>query len=322
MIGRRAFPATMLATSAQALAQAPARSARIAIVSPGQLTIDLNRAALRMELGRAGFVEGRNLQIIGYSAEGDIGKIPGIAAAAVAQRPDVIIAVSNPVALAIRALDQATPIVMSFAGSDPVADRLAASLARPGGSVTGIVMLSEELDLKRIELAREAFPRSGRLGFLAGTSYPADRVARLSAAAQALGIELLTVRAQGPDSYPSAFRRLGELGVAALVISSSPGFHAEAANLAQHARQASLPTVCELRSMAEAGCLLSLGVQDGELRRRVAAYVLRILRGEAPGNLPMDRAERFELVVNARAARPFGLELPVLVLARAELVIE
>jgi putative ABC transport system substrate-binding protein len=107
-----------------------------------------------------------------------------------------------------------------------------------------------------------------------------------------------------------------------VVISSSPGFHSEAAALARHAQASRLPTVCELRSMAEAGCVLSLGPLDGELRRRVAGYVLRILRGEAPGSLPMERAERFELLVNQGAARKLGLDLPIMVLARAEEVIE
>jgi hypothetical protein len=140
-------------TQTPALAQR--RPVRIGILSPGQLTVDLNRAVLITELGRAGFVEGRNLEIIGRSSNGDLQRIPGLAASLVALQPDVIVAVSNPIALAIRAVSQTVPIVMSFAGSDPVADGLAASLARPGGSVTGIVMLSEELDVKRLELAHD-----------------------------------------------------------------------------------------------------------------------------------------------------------------------
>ena len=309
-----------LALCAPAWAQR--RPVRIGILSPGQLTVDLNRAVLVAELGRAGYVEGRGLEIIGRSSDGDLRRIPGLAAALVALQPDVIVAVSNPVALAIRAVSQTVPVVMSFAGSDPVADGLAASLARPGGSVTGVVMLSEELDVKRVELALEAFPGATRIGFLAGTSYPADRIARLTAAAQALGAALITVRAEGPETFARAFATFGERGAEAVVISSSPGFHSEASALARYARSARLPTVCELRSMAEAGCVLSLGPLDGELRRRVAGYVLRILRGEAPGSLPMERAERFELLVNMQAARMLRIDLPVMVLARAEAVIE
>jgi putative ABC transport system substrate-binding protein len=319
MIIRRGMLAG-LALCAPAWAQR--RPVRIGILSPGQLTVDLNRAVLVAELGRAGYVEGRGLEIIGRSSDGDLRRIPGLAAALVALQPDVIVAVSNPVALAIRAVSQTVPVVMSFAGSDPVADGLAASLARPGGSVTGVVMLSEELDVKRVELALEAFPGATRIGFLAGTSYPADRIARLTAAAQALGAALITVRAEGPETFARAFATFGERGAEAVVISSSPGFHSEASALARYARSARLPTVCELRSMAEAGCVLSLGPLDGELRRRVAGYVLRILRGEAPGSLPMERAERFELLVNMQAARMLRIDLPVRVLARAEAVIE
>lgn len=303
-------------------ASAQRRPVRIGILSPGQLTVDLNRAALAVELARAGFIEGRGLEIIGRSSDGDLRRIPELAAGLVALQPNVIVAVSNPVAMAIRAVSQTVPIVMSFAGSDPVADGLAASLARPGGSVTGIVMLSEELDVKRVELALEAFPGATRIGFLAGTSYPADRVARLTAAARALGAELIAVRAEGPETFARAFAAFGERGTHAVVISSSPGFHSEAATLARYAQAAQLPTVCELRSMAEAGCALSLGPLDGELRRRVAVYVLRILRGEAPGNLPMERAERFELLVNQRTARALRIDVPVMVLARADAVIE
>lgn len=320
MIARRALPFLLLAGPEPARGQG--RLVRIGILSPGQLTVDLNRAVLIAELGKAGFVEGRSLEIIGRSSDGDLRRIPGLAAELVALRPDVIIAVSNPVAQAIRAVSQTIPIVMSFAGSDPVADGLAASLARPGGSVTGVVMLSEELDVKRVELTLEAFPRANRIGFLAGTSYPADRIARLTAAARALGTELVTVRAEGPESFARAFASFGERGADAVVISSSPGFHSEAAALARQAQRSRLPTVCELRSMAEAGCVLSLGPLDGELRRRVAGYVLRILRGQAPGTIPMERAERFELLVNLRAARTLGLELPVMVLARADELIE
>ncbi len=304
------------------LAHAQRRSARVGILSPGQLTVDLNRAVLVAELGRAGFVEGRNLVIVGRSSDGDLQRIAVLAAELVALQPDVIVAVSNPAALAIRAVNRNVPVVMSFAGSDPVADGLAASLARPGGSVTGVVMLSEELDVKRLEVALEAFPNTSRIGFLAGSSYPADRIARLTSAARRLGIALVTARATGTESYGAAFLSFAEHGVGAVVISSSPGFHSEAAALAQHAQFVRLPTVCELRSMAEAGCVLSLGPLDGMLRRRVAGYVLRILQGEAPGSIPMEQAERFELLVNQRAARALALDIPIPVLARADAVID
>lgn len=319
MILRRGVLAGLLVPG---VARAQRRRARIGILSTGQLTVDLNRAVLVTELAKAGYVEGTNLEIIGRSSHGDLRSIPGLAAALVALEPDVIVAVSNPVALAIRAVNPTVPIVMSFSGSDPVADGLAASLARPGGSVTGVVMLAEELDVKRVELAREAFPNATRIGLLAGTSYPADRVARLTVAARSLGAEIVTVRAEGPETFARAFASFGELGAAALLISSSPGFHSEAAALARHAERSRLPTVCEMRSMATAGCVMSLGPIDGELRRRVAGYVLRILRGEAPGSIPMEQAERFELLVNLRAAQALGLEVPVMVLARADEVLE
>jgi len=304
-----------------ARAQAP-RRARVAILSPGQLSIDFFRQEMLPELARAGYVEGRTLEIIARSAEGDPARVPALAAELLAARPDVVVAVSNPVAQAIRAIDPGMPIVMGFAGSDPVADGLARSLAQPGGMVTGIVMLAEELDLKRVELAQRIFPDGRRFGFLAGASYLPSRVERIEAAARGLGIDLVTIRAGGPESFAPAFAAFRARDVTAVVIGSFPGFSSQAADLARRALADRLPTICEWRFMAEAGCALSQGPINAELRRRVAGYVLRILRGEPPGQIPMERADRFELVVNQRTLRTLGLELPALVLAQADEVIE
>lgn len=305
---------------APALAQQ--RVARLGMLSSGQISIDQFRQWGMPELAREGFVEGRTLRLIARSADGDPRRLAPLAQEIIAERPEVVIAVSNPVAHVLRGLAPSLPLVMGFAGTDPVADGLAASLARPGGNVTGVIMLAEELDLKRLELLRLALPGARRIGFLAGSTFAPGRVPAMVTAAARMGVELVPVSAGPPDSFAPAFAALQAAGVEALVIASFPGFSTHAARLALLAADAGLPSICEWRSMAEAGCLISHGAVNEELRRQVARHVARILRGQPPGEIPMFRPERFETVLNLRTARQIGVELPALVLAAAQEVIE
>lgn len=321
-MNRRRAVAAMLGACLAAPAMAQPRLARVGLLSSGQISIDQFRRWGLPELAREGFVEGRTLRLIARSAEGDPGRLAPLAAEIMAERPDVVVAVSNPVAHVLRSLDPGVPIVMGFAGNDPVADGLAASLARPGGNVTGVVMLAEELDLKRLEMLRLALPWARRIGFLAGATFVPSRVPAMVAAAARMGVELVPVSAGPPDSFAPAFAALRAARAEALVVASFPGFPTHAAMLATLARQAGLPTICEWRTMAEAGCLISHGPVNEDLRRQVARHVARILRGERPGEIPMFQAERFETVVNLRTAREIGVEVPPLVLAAAQEVIE
>lgn len=298
------------------------RMARIGMLSVGQISIDQFRAWGLPELAREGFEEGRSLHLITRSAEGDPGRLLPLAAEILAERPEVVIAVSNPVAHVLRGLAPGLPLVMGFAGTDPVADGLAASLARPGGHVTGVVMLAEELDLKRLELLRLALPQVLRIGFLAGATFVPGRVPAMVAAAARMGVELIPVSAGAPESFAPAFAALRGAGVQGLVIASFPGFSTHAGTLAALAQAAALPTICEWRSMAEAGCLLSHGAVNAELRRQVARHVARILRGQPAGEIPMVQPERFETVLNLRTAHAIGIELPALALAAVQEVIE
>ncbi len=318
MIRRRALALLLL----PGLARAQGRVARLGLLSSGQISIEQFRLWGLPELAREGFVEGRNLVLLARSADGDAARLAPLAAELLAQAPDVVVAVSNPAAHALRAVDPAVPIVMGFAGTDPVADGLAASLSRPGGTVTGVVMLAEELDLKRLELLRLAVPEARRIGFLAGATFAPGRVPAMVAAAQRMGVELVPAIAGGPDSFAGAFAALRVARVQALVIASFPGFSTHAAELAALAEEGALPTICEWRSMAEAGCLLSHGPVNEELRRQVARQAVRILRGQKPGEIPMVQPERFETVVNLRTARRIGVDLPPLALAAANEVIE
>ena len=318
MILRRVLLALPLATPAWA----QTRVARLGMLSSGQISIDQFRQWGLPELAREGFIEGRTLSLIARASDGHAARLAPLAAEILAARPDVVVAVSNAAAHAIRAIDRQVPIVMGFAGTDPVADGLAASLARPGGNVTGVVMLAEELDLKRLEMLRLALPQARRIGLLAGSTFVPTRVPAMVAAAARMGVELVPVSASGPASFAPAFAALRDARVEALVIPSFPGFSTHAAALASLAREAGLATICEWRTMAEAGCLISHGPVNEELRRQVARHVARILRGQPPGEIPMFQAERFETVVNLRTAREIGVEVPPLVLASAQEVIE
>lgn len=321
-MNRRGAVWTMLGAILAAPAGAQPRPARVGMLSSGQISIEQFRQWGLPELAREGFAEGRNLQLVARSAEGDPRRLAPLAAEILAERPQVVIAVSNPVAHVLRAQDPAIPIVMGFAGTDPVADGLAARLARPGGQVTGVVMLAEELDLKRLELLRLALPGARRIGYLAGSTFVPGRVPAMVGAAGRMGVELVPVSAGPPDSFAPAFAALRAGGAQALVIASFPGFSTHAATLASLAREAGLPSICEWRSMAEAGCLMSHGAVNEELRRQVARHVARILRGQPPGEIPMVQPERFETVLNLRTAGQIGVELPPLVLAAAQEVIE
>ncbi|WP_198377711.1 ABC transporter substrate binding protein [Neoroseomonas rubea] len=319
---RRAMLRAGLAAAFAMPARAQGRAHRLGVLAPGRFSIDGVRRWTLPELARLGFVEGRNLDVLLHATDGDAAPLPALAADLAAARCDVAIAVSNPVARLLRAADPRLPIVLGFAGNDPVADGLVDSLARPGGLVTGIVMLGEELDTKRLEFARELDPGTAPVGFLAGATLSPDRIARIEAEAAALGIPIALARAGAPETYGAAFAALRRAGARIVVVGSFPGFAGQAGLLAAKGAAAGLPLLCDWRHMAEAGCVVSYGASAAELRRRNAVQVARILRGEAPGAIPMERPDRFELVVNAGAAARLGLAIPPLVLARAEEVIE
>jgi putative ABC transport system substrate-binding protein len=272
------------------------------------------------ELERLGWREGETLEFLAFTAEGDPGRLQDLASRLAASRPDVAIAVSNPAAQALQAIAPRLPIIMAFAGSDPVADGLAQSIARPGGSVTGVVMLADELNLKRVELAREAFP-GGRVGYLYGTNIAASRITSLIERAQRIGEEVVVSGGLGTplDVSFDTFRRAG---VSSVVVASSPVLSAAAPQIAALALAAKLPTLTEWRRMVEAGCALSYGPNEADIRRRAARFVGRVLRGERPAEMPMEQPERFELVLNQRTLAAVGANLPAHVLARADEVIE
>lgn len=303
-------------------AAAQGRIYRVGLLSPGEASLGAFRQYALPELAKDGFIEGGNLAIISRSSWGLAEPLRPLAREVADAKPDVVVAVSNPAAHAIRAADATLPIVMGFAGTDPVADGLATSLARPGGRVTGIVMLAEEADHKRIEFARQMMPGARRFGYLAGPTFTAGRVAAAERLAKGVGIELLVARSAGAEGLDQALSALRAAGAEAVIVGSFPGFSGNAVAVADAALANGLPSFCEWRHMAEAGCLVSFGPVYSELQRRVAFYVARILRGDSPGDLPMEQAGNLEFVLNLKTARRLSITVPPLMLMRANAVID
>jgi putative ABC transport system substrate-binding protein len=320
------FPVSVAFTAiAPALAQNSGKVWRLGVLtlptSTSSPVFQTFRSVVFPELAKQGYVEGGNLVVEVRVGAPD--QLPELARELVATRPDVVIAVSSWAIDAVRQASRTTPIVGSFIGVDPIAAAYAASLARPGGTVTGIVMLAPELDAKRVDVLHQAIPWARRIAALARSKrLEAASLAEMEKAAAQAGLELLTFYAATPEEFPSAFARMREAGVEALAISSVPEFAGNAATLAAQAIASRLPTVCEWDWMAQEGCLLGYGPDFTELRRRTADYVVRIFRGAAPGELPMEQPTHFKFTVNLKTATALGLTVPASILARADEVIE
>jgi putative tryptophan/tyrosine transport system substrate-binding protein len=315
--------AVALAAPTSTLAQSSGKVWRLGVLTTSGTgpPFDTFHSVTFPELAKQGFVEGSNLSV--EVRVGAPNKLPELARELVATRPDAVVAVSG---WAIRAIGQAsatTPIVGSFIGEDPIAAGFAASLARPGGNVTGIVMLAPELDAKRLDVLLETVPGVRRIAALARTAQlDAPSLAEMKKAAIQRDIDLLSFYAAAPEEYSSAFAQMREAGVQALAIVSAPEFAGNAAALASQALASHLPTVCEWNWMAQEGCLLGYGPDFAELRRRTADYVVRIFRGAPPGELPMEQPTHFKFTVNLKTASALRLTLPPTILARADEVIE
>ncbi|MET3841795.1 ABC transporter substrate-binding protein [Bradyrhizobium sp. OAE829] len=311
----------MVVVAGSATAQESVRVFRLGVIAPSETSISLVRQYTLPELARRGFIEGKNLAV--EERFGTPEKMAELARTLVRTRPDVVIAVSE---IAIRPIleeDSTVPVVMSFIGSDPVKAGLATSISRPGGRVTGLMMLSDQLDAKRLEILQEAVPTTRRIAVLRGRPPRHDRNTEgLSDRAKKLGLELHYFYADDPTDYPPAFERMRAERVEALLIASAPDFARDAAILSTAATRIGIPTMCEWDYMAREGCLLSYGPVNAELRRRTAAFVAQILRGIPAGDLPIEGPVAFDFVINLRTADALNLKMPPTILARADEVVE
>jgi putative ABC transport system substrate-binding protein len=276
--------------------------------------------ALRQELQKLGYVEGRSIRFEARWAQGQVDRLPGLAADLVRLPADVIVTGGGEAARAAKQATRTIPIVMGT-GADPVRLGLVESLGRPGGNVTGVTSLSRELIAKRVELLRELLPKVSRVAVLWDETPNAElSVKELKAAAGPLGTKIHPIRVRGPKEFDRAFSAAA--GEHALIVVATPSLFIERKRIADLALQHRLPTVVGGREYAEAGGLLSYAVSYPDLFRRAATYVDKILKGAKPADLPVEQPTTFELVINLKTAKALGLTIPPSLLHRADQVIE
>jgi putative ABC transport system substrate-binding protein len=279
-------------------------------------------AAFRSGLARTGYFEGRNLAIEYRWGEDQNDRLPALAADLIHRQVDVIVAVNTPTVLAVKVATKTVPIVFLI-GTDPVELGLVASLARPGGNVTGFTTLNTELFAKRLEVLHELVPTAESIAFLVNPSNPQvaeSEIRLLQIAARVLGVGLLIVNASGENEFDAAFATIAGERAGALLISADTLFRRDriVALAARHA----IPTLYPYRATAVAGGLMSYAANTSDQWREVGVYTSRILKGEKPADLPAQQATKSELVINMKTAKALGLTFPITLLAIADEVIE
>jgi putative ABC transport system substrate-binding protein len=279
--------------------------------------------AFRKGLRDLGYVEEQNIAIAFRFAEGREDRLPELAAELVRLKVDVIVANG---AVAIRAAKQATstiPIVMAEVG-DPIRTGLVASLARPGGNITGSTILGPETGAKRLQLLKETVPKLSRVAFLWNPTNPSNRLhfEDIQLGAKALSVILQSVEIQSPDGFDSAFAAMRRNRPDALIMTADPLHRLHVGRIIEFAARSRLPTMYQLREHVEAGGLMAYGTSLPDLFRRAAVYVDKILKGAKPGDLPVEQPTKFELVINLKTAKALGLTIPPSLLFRADQVIQ
>ncbi|WGR73302.1 MULTISPECIES: ABC transporter substrate-binding protein [unclassified Bradyrhizobium] len=318
-----AFALWAFGLSAGAHEQQASRSYRIGYLGFGALTSTL-REVFERELRDLGWIEGQNIFIDYRFADGDRDRLPGLAAELVKLKADVVVASPTPAAQAARNVTQAIPIV-GIGLDNPVRHGLIASLAQPGGNVTGLSYSDgPEIFRKDLSLLHEMAPNIRHVAVLSNSASPNHLVAmeNIEAAAKSLGLELLLLDVDAPDRFEIAFATMARERVQALFVFGDPMFSVYRFRLAELSVQYRLPTVYTNRPHVDAGGLMCYGPSFPELWRRAAAYVDKILRGAKPADLPVEQPVTYELVINLKTAKALGVEVPPTLLVQADAVIE
>ena len=292
---------------------------RIGALFVGNADIAPFRSVLSEELGKAGYVEGRNLAFEFRSAEGRLDLLPKLAAELVAIKVDVIIALYTPCALAAQQATHEIPIVA--VSGDPVGTGLVQSLARPGGNITGVSLMAAELAGKCVELFRDILPSLRRIAVLGNAADPFSHafLEQMDVAGKATGIEIAPViMVRGSDEIDAAFAAMKNERADAVVVQASLSLKTAADLALKH----KLPAATVPRSFAELGGLLSYGADGPDSFRHGAGFVVKILQGAAPKDMPIEQPTKFELVLNLKTAKALGIEVPGWLLSRADEVIE
>ena len=328
MIARREFITLLGSAAAGWPLAAKAQQAAMPVIGflssafPGRDAGRLN--GFRKGLAEAGYVEGRNVAIEYRWAEDEFDRLPALADD-LARREIAVIATSGHIlgALAAKAATKTIPIVF-LTGSDPVALGLVASLSQPGGNLTGVTTLSVELEPKRLELLHEVVPKAATIGALVNPNNPnaGAQSSDIQAAGRALGVKVYILHASTEDDFNGVFDRLDQLQAGGLVIATDGIFITHSERLGALAVRHGMPSIFQFHPFAAAGGLMSYGGSLFELYRQTGIYAARILKGEKPGDLPVQQVTRVELIINVKTAKALNLTIPPTLLARADEVIE
>jgi putative ABC transport system substrate-binding protein len=318
-------PASLLAAPLAAEAQQAGKVPRVAYLSASSAASATGVVeAFRQGLRELGYVEGRNILIEYRWADGRFERLPALAADLARLGVDVIVASNTPAALAARNATGTIPIILVTSG-DPVGSGLVASLARPGGNVTGLSLMSTlAISGKQLELLKEAFPRVSHVAVLANPANPptAGLLTETELAARPLGLRLRVVQVRELKEFDDAFAMMKNERVPALLVLADPLVNDNRARIVAFAATNRLPAIYPYRTFVDAGGLMSYGVDPSDLSRRAATYVDRILKGAKPAELPIEQPTKFELIINLKTAKALGLTIPPSLLLRADQVIK
>jgi putative ABC transport system substrate-binding protein len=284
---------------------------------------DYRVSALRRGLREVGYIEGQNVTIEYRWAEGHYERLPSLAADLVRRQVSVIAVTSTPGAVAAKAASAAIPIVFAI-GVDPIKFGLVASLNRPGGNVTGVSFLINTLVPKQLEVLHETFPRAPILGFLVNPTNPSadSDTAAAQGAADAVGQKLVVAKVGTESEFGPAFDTLVQGRASAVLVCADPFFDNQPERLVELATRHRLPAIYPYHEYAAVGGLMSYGTNRADAIRQVGIYAGRILKGDDPAHLPVQQSTKIELVVNLKAAKALGIEIPTSLLLRADEVIE
>ena len=330
-LSRRAFVRSLAALAASraivfkpqsAYAQQTSSPRRIGFLLVGWSPESKEVQQFRQGLLDAGYAEGPDVVIEWRSANGDYARVPELVADLVQGKVDVIVVDSTVAAQAVKRATSTIPIVMALV-ADPVGSGLVANLARPGGNVTGLSIMLPELSAKGLQLLKEAIPRLTRAAVLwnPATPYHPKVIEELKAVAPSLSMELSFVGVRTPEDIGPAFSDMTRAHAEALHVLGDASFFSHRTTLLKLASKARLPVTSVSRQFADAGALMSYGPNYGDLFRRSAGYVDKILKGAKPGDLPVEQPTKFELIVNLKTAKALGITIPRSILLRADEVI-
>jgi putative ABC transport system substrate-binding protein len=304
------------------VAQQPEKVFRIGILAPAPRPDTAGFDAFRKGMADLGYIDGQSIRIEYRLAAWDYSRLPAMAGELVRLPVDVIVTDTQKSAVIAHEATRTIPIVGATLGADPVAARLAASFAHPGGNVTGFTGFGIELSGKRLQLLKEASPATARIAALWNPATPVALRSATQEAARTLGVELRTIEVATPDHILAGFEAAVAGGTQALVVLPDAMFWNERARILALAAKYRMPAVYPEREYADDGGLLAYSQNVSDQFRRAAAYVDRILKGAKPGDLPIEQPTKFELVVNLKIAKELGLTIPPAILARADEVIE